>query len=255
MQSSSAHLQALVGLSRDLGRPDQGYVILGEGNTAAREDEAHFWVKASGFSLNHIGPDGFVRVAFAPLLAALDGPADDALAAAALQEAKANPDAPRPSVETFLHALAIAEGGAEFVGHTHPAIVNRVLCSRLAEEAVSGRLFPDEIVSCGRRSLYLPYCDPGLTLAAHFRDGLREFIATEGEPPRVILIQNHGLIVMGQTPSEILATTAMTCKAFDVLWGTFALGGPQHLSWEQVARIGGRPDEHYRAALIHRQGN
>jgi len=251
MPKDSSNLKALVTLSRRLGRPRNGYVILGEGNTAAIEDEHSFWVKASGFSLNRIGPSGFVQVRFAPLLRALEGQPDDANAAAGLQAAKVIADSPRPSVETYLHAIALREGGAQFVGHTHPTVVNRVLCSRVGEEAVSGRLFPDEIVSCGAAYLYLPYCDPGLALAQEFRRALQRFMADQGEAPRVVLIQNHGLIVLGRSPAEVLATTAMTCKAFDVLWGTYALGGPHYLSPAQVARIGGRPDEHYRRGLIN----
>lgn len=252
MAEITSTLRALVRLSRKLGRPRNGYVILGEGNTAACEDESSFWVKASGCSLNRIGPDGFVQVAFEPLYAALDMPPTDETASQGLQSAKLDPNAPRPSVETYLHAIALREGGARFVGHTHPVSVNRVLCSKLAEEAISGRLFPDEIVSCGSASLYMPYCDPGLTLAHEFQVSLRRFIDEHGVPPKVILIQNHGLIVLGDSPDEVLAATAMTCKAFEVLWGTYLLGGPNFFSHEQVCRIGGRPDEHYRRALINR---
>ena len=45
--------------------------------------------------------------------------------------------------------------GVRFIAHTHPTPVNAVLCSRGAEEAVSGRLFPDEIVCCGERPVWV----------------------------------------------------------------------------------------------------
>jgi len=221
MADLSPTLRALVRLSRKLGQPKRGYVILGEGNTAAREDEETFWVKASGFSLKRIGSSGFVRVRFQPLFDQLRLPPSDEAALQGLQASKTDPEAPRPSVETYLHAIALRDGGARFVGHTHPVAVNRVLCSQLAEEAVAGRLFPDEIVSCGSASLYMPYCDPGLTLALEFRSALQRFQDDQGTAPRVILIQNHGLIVLGDSPDEVLAATAMTCKAFEVLWGTY----------------------------------
>ncbi|MHB0876929.1 MAG: class II aldolase/adducin family protein [Anaerolineae bacterium] len=252
MDDARQRLQDLLQLSRALGRPEAGYVILGEGNTAAAADDASFFVKASGFPLEGIGEAGFVRVGYAPLFAALDGNLDDGAVAQVLQAAKYDAASSRPSVETFLHAIALKEGGAAFVGHTHPVAVNRVLCSNLAEEAVSGRLFPDEIVSCGTCSLYLPYCDPGLTLAREFRAAFGRYLDREGQPPKVILIQNHGLIVLGNSGKDVLATTAMTVKAFEVLWGTYALGGPHFLADSQVARIAGRPDEHYRRNLINR---
>lgn len=243
-------LDNLVAMSRTLGRPDLGYVILGEGNTAGAADEDHFWVKASGFTLDGIDESGFVRVAHAPLFEALEDDLDDSAVAAVLLQATTEAEAPRPSVETFLHAIALREAGAEYVGHTHPVAVNRVLCSNLAEAAVSGRLFPDEVVSCGACSLYLPYCDPGLTLAREFRRALACHLDAQGAPPKVVLIQNHGLIVLGKNPRDVLATTAMTVKAFEVLWGTYAMGGPHFLSPAQVARIEGRPDEHYRRSRI-----
>jgi rhamnose utilization protein RhaD (predicted bifunctional aldolase and dehydrogenase) len=252
MDDAAQRLADLLQLSRALGRPEAGYVILGEGNTAAVADPGTFYVKASGFTLDGIGESGFVRVAYDPLFAALDSDLDDGGVAQVLQAAKVDANAPRPSVETFLHAIALKEGGAGFVGHTHPVAVNRVLCSKLAEEAVSGRLFPDEIVSCGACSLYLPYCDPGLTLAREFRAAFGRFLDRQGQPPKVVLIQNHGLIALGGSAKDVLATTAMTVKAFEVLWGTYALGGPHFLDAAQVARISGRPDEHYRRNLINR---
>jgi len=250
MPDAESRLLELVAMSRALGQPERGYAILGEGNTAARADADSFWVKASGFALDGIAEAGFVRVLIAPLMSAIEAELDDSGVASALRECKSEPESPRPSVETFLHAIAISEGGAEFVGHTHPVAVNRVLCSNMAEEAVRGRLFPDEVVNCGPRSLYLPYADPGLTLARAFRDGMHRFLGADREAPRVILIQNHGLIVLGSSPTEVLATTAMTVKAFEVLYGTYALGGPHFLESRQVERIQGRPDEAYRRWLI-----
>ena len=57
-------LSQLVALSNTLGRPENDYVILGEGNTSARADSETFWVKASGTELRTITADGFVRCSF-----------------------------------------------------------------------------------------------------------------------------------------------------------------------------------------------
>ena len=70
-----------------------------------------------------------------------------------------------PSVETFLHGYLLSLPGIQFVGHTHPVAVNSIMCSKHAKEAVSGRLFPDEIVCCGPAVCYIEYTDPGLVLA------------------------------------------------------------------------------------------
>ena len=57
-------LRKLIAMSRALGQPERDYVILSEGNTSARIDEATFWVKASGVTLHQIDADGFVEMSF-----------------------------------------------------------------------------------------------------------------------------------------------------------------------------------------------
>ena len=135
------------------------------------------------------------------------------------------------------------------MGHTHPTAVNAVLCSQKVEEAVAGRLFPDEIVYCGPAPIYLPYTDPGVPLARAVRDAVDQYLDGYGEAPKVILMQNHGLIALGRTASEVERVTAMTVKTARVLLGTYALGGPHFLSPESAARIHTRPDERYRRQL------
>jgi rhamnose utilization protein RhaD (predicted bifunctional aldolase and dehydrogenase) len=241
-------LAQLVIMSRNLGAPALDCAILGEGNTSARADDETFWVKASGAELGAIEASGFVRVRFDRVLALLEmgSPSDDDMKAG-LEAARVDPAAiARPSVETALHALALQLEGVNFVGHTHPTAVNAILCSQKVEEAVAGRLFPDEIVVCGPAPAYVPYTDPGLPLARKVRDVLNRYLEDYGEPPKVILMQNHGLIALGRSPQEVENITAMTVKAARVLLGTYALGGPHFLSLEAVTRIHTRPDEEYR---------
>lgn len=241
-------LAQLVTMTRNLGDPALDYVILGEGNTSARVDDETFWVKASGAEMRTIQASGFVRVRFDRVLALLKAAElDDQEIRAGLEAAKLDPAVKaRPSVETVLHALALGLDGIHFVGHTHPTAVNAILCSQKAEEAVAGRLFPDEIVICGPAPAYVPYTDPGLPLARKVQEVLTHYLAHSGEPPKVILMQNHGLIALGRTAQEVENITAMMVKTARVLLGTYALGGPHFLSQEAVKRIHTRPDEQYR---------
>ena len=245
-------LDQLVALSRRLAEPERDYLILSEGNTAARIDEETFWVKASGFRLAGIEGRGFVALRLAPLLALLTGErlGDEAIEAR-VDAAKVDSASDlRPSVEAMLHAVALTDGGARYVGHTHPTAINAILCSRQAEEAVLGRLFPDEIVICGPAPVFVPYVDPGLPLAREVRRRILAFVEAHGERPKVILLQNHGLVALGQDPDEVEAITAMAVKTARILVGTYALGGPHPLSAEAVSRIHTRPDEAYRRQLL-----
>ena len=241
-------LSQLVSMSRNLGDPALDYAILGEGNSSARVDGDTFWVKASGAELRTMGPEGFVQVRFEGVLLLLDtGGLNDDQVKAGLEEARVDPDiSTRPSVETVLHAQALQLPGVNFVGHTHPTVINALLCARDVEEAIAGRLFPDEIVYCGVAPVYVPYTDPGVPLARMVRDLMHRYMDSHGEVPKVVLMQNHGLIALGNTAGQVENITAMAVKAARVLLGTFALGGPRFMTAEAVARIHTRPDEQFR---------
>jgi len=245
-------LAQLVTMSNNLGDPALDYVILGEGNTSARADADTFWVKASGTELRTIDRAGFVWVRFDRALALLEaGDLSDDEVKAGLEAARVDPIVTaRPSVETVLHALALQLEGVNFVGHTHPTAVNTVLCSQQAEEAVSGRLFPDHIVYCGPASIYVSYTDPGVPLARAVRDSIARYIDAHHEIPKAILMQNHGLIALGRTAQQVEDITAMAVKAARVLLDTYALGGPNFLTAKSVARVHTRPDEAYRRKLF-----
>jgi len=241
-------LDQLLTMSQHLGDPALDYAILGEGNTSARADSETFWVKASGVEMRTIAPAGFVRVRFDRVLdlLAVDN-LDDAGVKAGLEAAKADPAVvARPSVETVLHALALHMDGVHFVGHTHPTAVNAILCSQQAEEAIAGRLFPDEIVYCGPAPVYVPYTDPGVPLARAVHQAMVGHQARYGQAPKVVLMQNHGLIALGKTALEVEQITAMAVKAARVLLGAYALGGPHFLEPTAAERIHTRPDELYR---------
>jgi rhamnose utilization protein RhaD (predicted bifunctional aldolase and dehydrogenase) len=245
-------LTQLVTMSNKLGDPALDYVILGEGNTSARADADTFWVKASGTHLRTVDADGFVRVRFDRVLALLEmGDLGDDDVKAGLDAAKVDPGVTaRPSVETVLHALILQLAGVDFVGHTHPTAVNAITCSSAFEMAVSGRLFPDEIVVCGPAPVVVPYTDPGLPLAHRVRDHANRHIDEYREAPKVILMQNHGLIALGRTAQQVEDITAMAVKTARVVLGTYALGGPRFLTSGDVDRIHTRPDELYRRRLL-----
>jgi len=235
----------LVEMSRTLGAPAADYVILGEGNTSARIDDESFWVKASGAQLPKITAEGFVRVRFAPVLGLFDAeaPSDETIKQVLLEACVDNKAGQRPSIEALMHALLLQEPGVNFVGHSHPVAVNAVVCSQRAEEAISGRLFPDEIVCCGIAPAWVPFVDPGVPLARQVAQSVRDYKETYGECPKAIWMQNHGLIALGATAQGVQTVTAMSVKVACILIGTYALGGPHFLSGEQVERIATRPDE------------
>jgi rhamnose utilization protein RhaD (predicted bifunctional aldolase and dehydrogenase) len=247
MMSHNPVLDMLIALSRDIGRPERELAILGEGNTSAEAGDGTFWVKASGSQLALIDADGFSRVRLAPLVELLDAPRlSDAQVAEGLRAALVDPAARKPSVETFMHALCLTEGQARWVAHCHPIAANQILCSRLGAEPFLRQIFPDVIVVCGAVPAVVPYIDPGFALAQAVRAELRRYCAAYGCPPRLLLMENHGILALGQTATEALNITLMADKWARILVGTYALGGPRFMLQHDVARIDSRLDEHER---------
>lgn len=246
-------LEQLVELSHWLGAEHRELAILGEGNTSALEEDGQsFYVKGSGTRLMDITSQDFVRISLQRALDALDHAEEsDAATRAALEASRVEPGEKKmPSVETFLHAYLLSLPNIRFVGHTHPVAVNAILCSRNAEELIAGRLFPDEIVCCGIAPLWVPYTDPGLPLARELRCRVEAYVHQYGVLPKVILMQNHGLIAPADTPQNVISATAMYVKTAKILLGTIVGGGPNFLAQHHVERIYTRPDEAYRQQII-----
>jgi rhamnose utilization protein RhaD (predicted bifunctional aldolase and dehydrogenase) len=233
----------LVSLSNELGVPAHDYAILGEGNTSVRADEASFWIKASGTRLLGATRENFVRVLSAPVLAALDqGVSDDNALKAVLKSATTEGQR-APSIETFLHAQCLQLPGVRFVAHTHPTMAVGLLSACKSREVFGGCLFPDQIVVLGPAMGYVPYADPGLPLALAVRQSLREFQDRHQREPKVLLMENHGVIALGSTAQEVLNVMQMLVKTCRIFALTLAAGGPRFLSASQVVRIDKRPDE------------
>lgn len=249
-------LTELVALSRSLGDPSRDLVILGEGNTSARMDETYFCVKGSGKELRIISKKDFVAVSFPKVLSAFerDHLDDQDVRSLLIQAKKDRATKTMPSLETFLHAYLLSLPDIRFVGHTHPTAVNTILCSMKSSDVIKGTLFPEQIVFSGSAPCYVEYADPGISLAKKLRLRVEEFIDQQKMVPKVILMENHGLIACGRTIQEVEMSTLMYVKTARVLVGTYGLGGPRFLTPEQVDRIQTRPDEVYRQKLLAERG-
>ena len=199
---------SMLDLSHELGQEARKLAILGEGNTSTQAAKGTFWVKASGSSLGTLDTPGVTECRADALVALLDQTKlTDAAVDEALLRSRVSAKARKPSVEAMFHAWLLTLPGVEFVGHTHPNAVNALLCSRFAKTFATRRLFPDEIVCCGVESVLVPYTDPGLKLAQAIRTAVTAYIDRLARPPRIILLENHGLIAHCWPPRRALSST------------------------------------------------
>lgn len=245
--------QDLVELSNRLGDPSRKLAILAEGNTSCVDGE-HIWVKASGTQLAGIDATGFVKCDPQALIQALDLDLDDSSVFATL-EASTGANRRRPSVESFMHAWLLSLPGVRFVAHVHPVTVLALVCQPGAEQLCGARFFPDETVCCGPATAWVPYVDPGLHLAVAIRDSVSSFVESHGQPPKVVWMENHGSIGLGNSAAEAESAVLMNEKAASVVClaggvEAFLSGRIAPLSQTHVERIHTRPDEHYRQGQL-----
>lgn len=192
----------LVAVSRHYGG-DPAFVLAGGGNTSLKTRDA-LWVKASGHAMATIDAGGFVALDRSKLDAMLAGdwPSDprerEARFIERVLDARLQPErGQRPSVEALLHHLL----PDRLVVHTHPGLVNALTCC-VEGERITRELFGDDV-------LWQPYVDPGLTLAK----SLRESLASRVGRPRAVFLENHGLIVSGESTDAIAATSDRLIRA------------------------------------------
>jgi rhamnose utilization protein RhaD (predicted bifunctional aldolase and dehydrogenase) len=142
-----------------------------------------------------------------------------------------------PSMEALTHAYVLSFDGTTVSAHTQPVEVNQILCSPRARQFAERRTNPNEVLGCGASSLLVPYADPGLPLTREVRRKMALWRDRFKTPPRLVLLQNHGMIVLGGTVAEVLRTIDMTIKAAQIFIGAAAMGGPVFLTPTNVTRI------------------
>jgi len=246
-------LEDLLHLSHEIGREDRGLALFGEGNTSARLPDDRYLVKASGTSLATLREEDAVECRSSAMLPLLERESmSDQEIEQALLDARVKSNAKKPSVEAVFHAWALTLPGINFAGHCHSVYVNQILCSPRARDFAEHRMFADEIVMCGRASVFVPATDPGLKLAQAIRRETNAFIKQRGFQPKVILLEGHGIIAIGATAQAVFGTLMMAEKAARVFVGSAQLGGPVFMTEQQIDRIATRPDELYRQRLLEK---
>lgn len=176
--------------SRLLGS-DADLVLYGGGNTsfkgtwstAAGRAIPCLFVKGSGADLSQVSTDDFTPIALEPARALLDRvDLDNAALMAALEPLKLRRDAPRPSIETLLHA-AIPH---RYVEHTHADSILAIANTR------SGRTLCAEVF--GALAPVVPFHHSGFALA-------KACAATYGQhatPATIgLILEFHGAVAFG----------------------------------------------------------
>lgn len=160
--------------------------VQGPGGNVSIKEGATLFVKASGKRLSDMGNAGaHAEVPLALAKAALDGDLEAEKAVFSLS--------PRPSLETYFHAI----GGA-VVAHTHAIGALLVACSSATR--------PEAVVS-------VPYERPGRGLALLVQKAL------DGRREALVLLESHGLVVYAETVDDAIARSREIDEQFRASFG------------------------------------
>lgn len=197
-------LKELEWISQQVGRcPDQ--VQGGGGNTSAKLDHRYMAVKASGYRLDQVTErDGYVIVDYQKIrdyFSTVDTSRDidyekestDFIRACVLENGSRSPKNLRPSIETGFHSFM-----GKYVIHTHSVYGNILCCAR------EGREIAERIFSEGFAMLWVPYINPGFDLTIELNKAMDEYKAKNGCLPKIVFMENHGVIVSEEKAESCL---------------------------------------------------
>ena len=183
-------------------------VQAGGGNSSVKLNSEEMLVKASGINLSEVTESsGHVKVQYKNTRewfqsADLSGlnkqqrelKGKELLTSVTLTDLK-------PSIETFLHALLNT-----YTLHTHPISVNTIACQANWKEVFSHQ-FPD--------SVCVEYATPGIDLALSLVNEIKD----SSELPKIVFLQNHGLIISSDNPDEVIELTDSVTSKLNKLVG------------------------------------
>lgn len=198
-------LMELIRISNAVGK-DSTLVQGGGGNTSVKTDDGNYmYIKASGTPLKDMDQrNGWRRLQLDTVLSILkdksiaqldthirEAEVVNRLRLACVDQVTSNA---RPSVEAHLHAFL-----DKCVIHLHPDAVGSFLNTKDGKARLE-KLFKDEKLP----PLWVPYTDPGLTLAKKIAKFVGDYQKQYGRKPKILFHQKHGLFVTSKSANSAL---------------------------------------------------
>jgi rhamnulose-1-phosphate aldolase/alcohol dehydrogenase len=202
-------LDALVYATRTIGA-DPDLVLWGGGNSSAKvtmkdhlsQEVRVLWVKGSGSDMRTATAKHFTPLRQDELVPLIErGSMDDEEMVAYQTKCVLEPGAPKPSIETLLHAFI----PAPHVYHTHADVICALTDTSDSRRLIR-RVYGDEVA-------LIPYVRPGFLLAKWVGEAVRN-----NPGLRAIILDKHGLVTWGNTArAAYLGTIRMVQDAERVI--------------------------------------
>lgn len=180
------NLKSLIKISHAIGE-ETSYIQGGGGNTAVKLDDNQMIIKASGSFLKKMNnKKGYCIVDYKAIRNYLLDPDKDENVFTQTIQSFILKKKDRPSIETGFHAQL-----GKFTIHTHSIYANLLTCSQEGKNIVK-KLF--------KEALWINYFTPGRKLTLAIKKALNSY----NKNAKVIFLQNHGIIVVGNNASDVL---------------------------------------------------
>ena len=203
------------------------YVQGGGGNTSCKVDETLMVIKASGYRIEQIERDQAYAVLDYSALRRFynqthpeslsDVEQEGSAQARTATQAVNGIASLRPSVEAGFHSLL-----DRFVLHTHPVYANLVACSAEGPEVAAAAL-----ADFDAGHVFVPYINPGAQLTFAIQDSIRQKTAKDSRPPRIMFLQNHGLVITGDEADDCLALHDQVNERLAAAYGVSTADWPE----------------------------
>ena len=193
-------IRNLISISRYAGERFD-LIQAGGGNTSVKFPNGQMQIKASGMHLTDMCElNGIAKIDNGKIKIFLEDVGLKVLskrerarkAQEVVDEASFTPEI-KASIETFLHVLTL-----KYTLHTHPIVINIVACRKDWRESFL-QLFPN--------ALCVSYETPGVDLAMRIKEEIENNKNDVSEIPKIIFLQNHGLIISSNNVKETKALT------------------------------------------------
>jgi NAD(P)-dependent dehydrogenase (short-subunit alcohol dehydrogenase family)/rhamnose utilization protein RhaD (predicted bifunctional aldolase and dehydrogenase) len=229
-------LKELIKISNTTGK-DTSLVQGGGGNTSVKTDDGKYmFIKASGTALKDMNREtGWRRLRLDRVLEIIKDKQLTRIPAGVREPQVVNrlllacedeiTDDYRPSVEAHLHAFL-----DKCVIHLHPVAVLSFACAKNGKREIE-KLFKDKKLP----PLWVPFTNPGLSLAQRVAKSVGDYQSRFGSKPSVIFLQKHGLFISAGSPDAALHLLGQVIKRCTAKLKFLKTGKTKQVSREIIA--------------------
>lgn len=162
--------------------------VQGGGGNCSYKDNEKMYIKASGTMMSLVDHNNMAIVNFKKVLKALARHSNPDNFDKEVSSLKQNEN--KPSIETGFHALL-----DKYVIHSHSVYVNTVACSKDFQGIINNLSIP---------IIWVEYSAPGIDLCKSISKSLSDIRKSLIIKPKIIFLQNHGLIVSSNSIDELI---------------------------------------------------